>query len=219
MEAAAAEGRLAEAAPLWWRERVDPTALRRRGWRWTIWTVGILVTFGAPAVVVVALSPWLAPVAALSLAHAWFITRIQAQRGARSVAPIPPGGDSPPERVALGLLGDLLDHEEHELLLTTGLAMQRGELGAWLVGERGAMMVRPGGRRVDCWCVKVSDSGELPPADRVAHLLLALREDERGFATVANLAFSGAARRVRRRLDEDGRAALDAARAAARRRG
>ena len=34
--------------------------------------------------------------------------------------------------------------------------------------------------------------GELPSADRTAHLLLALREDEEGFATVANLAFSGA---------------------------
>src|SRR5216110_2156317 len=89
MEAAgAAEGRLAEAASLWWRERVDPEALGRRGWRWTAWTVAILVTFTAPAVVVLTLSYWLAPVAGLSLAHAWFITRIQSQRGARSIAPI-----------------------------------------------------------------------------------------------------------------------------------
>src|SRR5256885_5255701 len=43
--------------------------------------------------------------------------------------------------------------------------------------------------------------------------LLALREDERGFATVANLGFSGATWRVRRRLPERSRAALDAARA------
>ena len=53
------------------------------------------------------------------------------------------------------------------------------------------MLVRPGGRRVDCWCVRVAEPGELPAGDRVAHLLLALREDEAGFATVANRNFSG----------------------------
>ena len=52
---------------------------------------------------------------------------------------------------------------------------------------------------------------ELPSADRAAHLLLALREDEQGFATVANLAFSGARWRVRRRLTPAVRPALDAA--------
>ena len=61
----------------------------------------------------------------------------------------------------------------------------------WLVGEAGALLVRPGGRRVHCWCVRADDPS-LPSADRTAHLLLALREDETGFATVANLAFSGA---------------------------
>ena len=76
-------------------------------------------------------------------------------------------------------------------------------------------MARPGGRRVDCWCVKVTEGDELPPADRVSHLLLALREDERGFATVANLGFSGATWRVRRHLGDRGRAALRAAQAAA----
>jgi hypothetical protein len=49
----------------------------------------------------------------------------------------------------------------------------------------------------------------LPSADRVAHLLLALREDEEGFATVANLAFSGAPWRLRRRLHPKARPALD----------
>ena len=61
----------------------------------------------------------------------------------------------------------------------------------WLVGEAGALLVRPGGRRVNCYCVKATGA-ELPPSDRIAHLLLALRADEAGFATVANLAFSGA---------------------------
>ena len=36
------------------------------------------------------------------------------------------------------------------------------------------------------------DDPTLPTGDRIAHLLLALRADEQGFATVANLAFSGA---------------------------
>jgi hypothetical protein len=48
-------------------------------------------------------------------------------------------------------------------------------------------------------------------ADRVAHLLLALRADESGFATVANLSFSGTAWRVRRRLANPARVALGAA--------
>jgi hypothetical protein len=56
---------------------------------------------------------------------------------------------------------------------------------------------------------------ELPPSDRIAHLLLALRVDEEGFATVANHAFAGAPWRVRRRLPERMRPAIDAARRAA----
>ena len=128
-------------------------------------------------------------------------------------------GKSTPEaeRVALGLLGDLLGHSERELAAETGLALQRGELGVWLLGEQGALLVRPGGHRVDCWCVRIADAGELPGGDRVAHLLLALREDEAGFATVANLGFSGASWRVRRHLGERTRPALDEARRVARR--
>ena len=59
-------------------------------------------------------------------------------------------------------------------------------------------------------------SRDLPAADRVAHLLLALREDEPGFAMVANLGFSGASWRVRRGLPGWVRPALDAARGRAR---
>ena len=77
--------------------------------------------------------------------------------------------------------------------------MERGALGVWLVGEAGALLVR--GRRVHCWCVRVPEPS-LPSSDRIAHLLLALREDEEGFATVANHAFAGARWRVRRRLAE-----------------
>jgi hypothetical protein len=57
---------------------------------------------------------------------------------------------------------------------------------------------------------------ELPSGDRIAHLLLALREDEAGFATVANHSFSGARWRVRRRIPAAMRPALDVAGIAAR---
>ena len=81
--------------------------------------------------------------------------------------------------------------------------LERGALGVWLVGEAGALLVR--GRRVHCWCVRATDPS-LPSGDRIAHLLLALRADEAGFATVANHAFAGARWRVRRRLPEARRA-------------
>jgi hypothetical protein len=68
---------------------------------------------------------------------------------------------------------------------------------------------------VQCYCVRVADA-ELPTADRVAHLLLALRADEPGFATVANLTFSGACRRLRPRLSPGARQGLAAAVRAAR---
>jgi hypothetical protein len=62
----------------------------------------------------------------------------------------------------------------------------------------------------------VAEQDGLPGGDRVAHLLLALREDERGFAKVANLGFSGAAWRVRRGMPRSSREALDEARRVAR---
>jgi hypothetical protein len=90
----------------------------------------------------------------------------------------------------------------------TGLVIERGRLGTWLVGEAGALLVR--GRKVWCFCVQVKEP-DLPSADRIAHLLLALRSDEQGFATVANLAFVGAPRRVRARMRAPMRPALDRA--------
>jgi hypothetical protein len=207
---------LVEARRLHWRERASEATLRRDARRWTIWTAGILITFGAPATLLVALDPWLFPVALLLLAHAWLICRLQAGRAVSSVVPLgsPAGG---PERVALGLLGDLLGHRERELVQPSGLAMQSGQLGIWLLGERGALLLRPGGRRIFSFCVRVAESDDLPAGDHVAHLLLALREDEEGFATVANLGFSGAVWRCRRRMAPAQRPALDAAVAAARR--
>jgi hypothetical protein len=55
--------------------------------------------------------------------------------------------------------------------------------------------------------VRVADA-DLPAADRVAHLLLALRADESGFATVANLTWSGACWRLRPRLSKAAREGL-----------
>jgi hypothetical protein len=212
---------LQEAAALWWRDEVSEDTLRRDGRRWTAWTAWIVVVFTAPGVGLLLLSPWTLPVALGCFAHAWVVPWLQARRGARSVVPLGSEGggraaDPDAEGVALGLLGDLVGHRERDVLGRTGLVVQRGRLGVWLVGERGALMVRPGGRRVDCWCVRVAETDGLPAGDRVAHLLLALREDEVGFAMVANLGFSGVAWRVRGGLPESARPALAEARALAR---
>jgi hypothetical protein len=203
---------LPETAAVYWRPRIDAARLRRRGRLWTFSALAHSIPFLGTAALMIALEPLSFPVAAVAVLHAWGIPALYANRGAGVVRSRRRAGDGP-ERVALGLLGDLLGHEARALHARTGLALERGALGVWLVGEAGALLVRPGGRRVDCWCVKVED--ELPSADRTAHLLLALREDEAGFATVANLAFSGAVRRVRPRLPAPMRPALDAARALA----
>ncbi len=200
---------LPETAVVYWRPRLDAARLRRREQGWTVSTLAHTIPFLGVAVLMLALEPLSFPVAAIAVAHAWGIPSLYANRGALVVKPRA-RADAAAERTALGLLGDLLGHAARELHARTGLALERGALGTWLVGEAGALLVRPGGRRVDCWCVKVD--AELPSADRTAHLLLALREDEAGFATVANLAFSGAAWRVRGRLPAAMRPALDAAR-------
>src|SRR5262249_3222010 len=137
---------------------------------------------------------------------AWGIPELYVARGVRVAKPVG-GARDPSERVALGLLGDLVDHRARELHGRTRLVLEPGRLGVGLVGEAGALLVRPGRRGVHCYCVKATDSS-LPPSDRLAHLLLALRTDEVGFATVANLAFSGAFWRVRRRIVRPAREAL-----------
>jgi hypothetical protein len=205
---------LPETAAVYWRPRVDAHTLVRRGRLWTLTTVAHTVPYVAATGVLFALEPLTAPVGAVLLAHAWVIPELYAKRGANVLRSLERTGDGA-ERTALGLLGDLVGHEARELHARTGVVLERGALGVWLVGETGAVLVAPGGRRAHCWCVRVEDRS-LPSADRVAHLLLALRTDEQGFATVANLAFSGAPRRVRRRLPPPTRPALDAAVAAAR---
>ena len=204
---------LPETAAVHWRPRVDERSLERRGRAWTLTTAAHTVPLAAAAGVLFGLEPLSAPVGAMLLAHAWAIPELYARRGANVLRRRARAADGP-ERTALGLLGDLVGHEARELHARTGLVLERGALGVWLVGEAGAVLVRPGGRRVHCWCVHVEERS-LPSADRIAHLLLALRTDEQGFATVAKLAFSGARRRLRRRLPPAIRRALDAAGAAA----
>jgi len=199
---------LPETAAVAWRPRVDERWLRVRGRLWTLSTAAHTVPFVATAAALMAIEPWLAPVAIIALVHAWAIPELYAKRGANVLAPRR-RRDAGAERTALGLLGDLVGHQARELHARTGLVAERGGLGTWLVGEAGAVLVRR--RRVYCFCVHADDP-ELPAADRIAHLLLALREDEQGFATVANVAFSGASWRLRRRLAPRTRPALDATR-------
>jgi hypothetical protein len=210
----AAAGGLPELANVYWRPRTTDRSLINSGRLWTAWTAAHTIPFIAVAALLVALKPLTLPVALIALAHAWLIPELYAARGANVVRPRSKSGEEP-ERVSLGLLGDLLDHDARELQAQTGLVLERGRMGVWLVGEGGALLVRPGGRRVYCYCVAVSER-ELPSGDRIAHLLLALREDEPGFATVANLTFSGARWRLRRRLPARARIALARAVAVAR---
>lgn len=204
-------GILTEAAAMPWRRRASERSLAKEGRIWTLWSAGILVTFSLPAALLIWIQPLAFPVAAIFLGHGIAVLHLQARRGARGVKPIGDPIDGP-GRTALGLLGDLVGHRSRELLAQTGLALQRGKLGTWLVGQEGAILVRPGGRRVHCFCVRVGEADDLPAGDRVAHLLLALREDEQGFATVANRNFSGASWRLRLELPGSVRPALSAAR-------
>jgi len=201
-----------------WRPRVDEERLRRLGRLWTLTTAGHVVPFAAAAGLLMWLNPLALPVAVICLAHAWLIPELYAQRGANVLRPRRRAADGP-ERRSIGLLGDLVGHDARELHAATGLVLEPGRLGTWVVGEAGAVLLHGRRQRVYCYCVTVdaravaeaTGSGELPSGDRIAHLLLALRADEPGFATVANLSFSGARWRLRRRLAAAMRPALDAA--------
>jgi hypothetical protein len=215
VEALAAPGALGAGAPLpevarvYWRPRVDEARLRRAERTWTLATWAHVIPLTLTAAVLAMLSPVAIPIALITLAKAWYIPSLYTARGANVMRPRPRAG-AREERTALGLLGDLVGHEARDLHAKTGVVLERARFGVWLVGEAGALLVRPGGRLVHCYCVKATDPS-LPSADRIAHLLLALREDEAGFATVANRAFAGARWRVRRRLPAAMRPALDRA--------
>jgi hypothetical protein len=205
---------LAEAAAMPWRRRVSERSLHAEGRLWTLWSAGILLTFGLPAALLIWIEPLAAPASAIFLGHGLAVLHVQARRGAKGVKPIGAATEGP-QRTALGLLGDLVGHRSRDLLERTGLALEPGRLGTWLIGQEGAILVRPGGHRVHCFCVRVGEGDDLPPADRVAHLLLALREDEEGFATVANRNFSGASWRLRMQLPLRTQGALRSARVVA----
>src|SRR3954451_10867196 len=195
---AALEG-LPERQAVHWRPLVDEQRLRRTARRWTAVTAAHVVPFIGAGAVLFAVQPLALPVTLVSFAHAWVTPELYAHRGANVVRPKPPRAGAAAEQVCVGLLGALIGHEARQLHARTGLVMERAGLGVWLVGPAGALLVRPGGHRLNCYCVRVHDP-ELASGDRIAPLLLALRTDERGFATVANLAFSGARWRIRRRL-------------------
>jgi hypothetical protein len=214
---AAAGPALPELASVSWRPRVSERRLRRTDRLWTLVAIAHSVPLVAAAIALSVLKPVTIPIGVVLLAHAWAIPELYAARGAGALK-VGRGSRravEPGESVAMGLLGDLLAHGARDLWARTGLAMERGRFGVWLLGEAGALLVRPGCGRVHCYCVKASDP-QLPRSDRTAHLLLALREDEAGFATVANLAFAGAVWRLRRRLAPNAREALAAAVPAAR---
>src|SRR4051794_41221756 len=97
-----------------------------------------------------ALEPLSFPVGLALLAHGWAIPELYARRGANVVRPKRRAAEEP-ERVALGLLGDLVGHEARELHARTGLVPERGAFGVWLVGEAGARPLAPRGPRGVCW--------------------------------------------------------------------
>jgi hypothetical protein len=205
---------LPESEALYWRPRVDAERLRHQGHLWTLSAVLHVVPFLGAAVLLMWVQPLALPVALACIAHAWVIPELYAQRGANVLRPRPRLDDGPEQRSA-GLLGDLVGHEARELHARTGLVLEPGKLGTWLVGEAGAVLLHGRRRRAYCYCIKVDanhpGASELPAGDRIAHLLLALRSDEQGFATVANLSFAGARWRLRRRMRTEMRPALDAA--------
>jgi hypothetical protein len=212
LEGLPASGELPELANVRWRKRADERSLRRADRLWTLSTVAHEIPFVATAVALPLLAPVLIVVSVFALGFAWTIPALSASRGAGVLRPWRrrPGTSEAAEQRALGLLGDLVGHEARALATRTGLVVERARFGVWVVGPAGALLVRPGGRRVQCYCVRVADA-ELPSADRVAHLLLALRADESGFATVANLTFSGAWWRLRAPLSAPAREGLAAA--------
>lgn len=220
--AAGGPGSLPELGAVYWRPLVDEQRLRHTGALWTLTTIAHTVPFIGAAVLLALLKPVTIPVGLVLLVHAWVIPELYAARGANVVRARRGRREAGAESVAVGFLADMLGNRARDLHRRTGLVIERGRLGLWVLGEAGALLVRVGGHRggpwtrVHCYCVGVPEAG-LPAADRVAHLLLALREHEEGFATVANQAFAGAAWRVRRRLPREAREALAEALAEARR--
>ena len=118
-----ADSALPELASVPWRQRTDARWLRRWARIWHAWTLLYTVPFICAGVGMIWLEPLATPVGLAALAHAWIIPELYAFRGASVVRPKEPRAAAG-ERVAQGLLGDLLPHDERELQRETGLARQ-----------------------------------------------------------------------------------------------
>ena len=159
-----------------------------------------------------ALEPLSFPVAALAVVHAWGIPALYAARGASVVRAAPAGRRADPSGPRSACSATSSATRRATCTPAPGSSLERGALGVWLVGEAGALLVRPGGRRVDCWCVK-ADAAELP--SRRPHRAPAARA-ARGRGGLRHGRQPGVLRRavaVRRRLPASAPGALDAARA------
>ncbi len=130
---------LPERASVSWRAPMDERRLRMYARSWTATTLFHTVPMVGVAVLLMTIHPVAAVVGVVLLAHAWAIPELYANRGAKVVKPR--GRSSvASESVALGFLGDLVGHDARELHARTGLVMERGALGVWLVGEAGALL-------------------------------------------------------------------------------
>ena len=148
----------------------------------------------ATAALLLTLHPVAAVVGVILLAHAWAIPELYANRGAKVVKPRARGrrrrgGDrAGPARRPRGARGARAARADR----AGDGARARSACGSW-------------GRPARCSCAGGACTAgacgcrtrRCRARDRIAHLLLALREDEQGFATVANHAFAGARWRVR----------------------
>ena len=213
MSAASRVGGLPEIAAVHWRPRMDEGRLRLKGFAWTASAVFQAVPMLATAGLMLFLDPVTVPVGIILLVHAWAIPELYANRGAKVVKPQGRAAGETAEATALGLLGDLVGHDARELHARTGLVLERGAFGVWLVGEAGALLVR--GRRVHCWCVRATDPGaavqrpDRAPAARAARRRGGLRDRRQPRLRGRALARAPAAAQA-------GAPALDAARRASR---
>src|SRR4029079_16264138 len=96
-------GVLAEAAAMRWRRRASERSLEKEGRIWTLWSVGVVITFGLPAALLVWIQPLAFPVSATFFGHALAVLHLQARRGACGVKPML-DATTGPQQTALGLL-------------------------------------------------------------------------------------------------------------------
>src|SRR5438270_9487913 len=111
---------LPELASVYWRPRATERSLSRAAKLWTLTAVAHSAPFVSAAVALAVLKPVTIPVGLVLLIHAWVIPELYAARGA-GVVRASRGEGKHPERVALGLLGDLVDHRAREVHARTGL--------------------------------------------------------------------------------------------------